>query len=86
MVLALAVLLHLVFPAVDIGTTVGPSRGALDAGLWVVDLLLVLGQVGRVIKCLCAVWADMFFCFQVDTIHVTVQSVLDCKRPAAPRP
>lgn len=42
---AFAVLLHLVFPAVDVCASMAVPGWALDASLWVVDLLLMLRKV-----------------------------------------
>lgn len=65
-------LLHLVFATVDIRAAESVSSRALDASLWVMDLLLVLGQIRRIVEGLQAERANVLFGFEMHAIHVAV--------------
>lgn len=86
MALSFTVLLHLILATVDIRATVSVPGWAFDASVWIVDLFLVFGKVGRVVKRLRTMGANVFLGFEVNAVHVAIQSVLDCKGTSTTRP
>lgn len=86
MALPFTMLLHLVLATVDVRATMSVPGWAFDASVWIVNLLLVFGKIGRVVERLRTVGANVFLGFEVDAVHVAIESVLDCKGTPASRP
>jgi hypothetical protein len=82
----LTMLLQFVFAAVNVRAAMRVSGRAFDAGFRVMNLFLVLGKVRGVVKCLSTPRARVFLGLEVNTIHVSIERVLDGKRASTSGP